>query len=130
MTPAPLAEIAHLLAAGKLAAFRVRWGGAADCHAVAQDLIMDLYEARSAEPWFWYVGRQVICGDHSWIESRGFAIDASNGATRPMLIAPVALYRAALAATAIAVFAKLQNGKLTVASAVAHRVHVRMPKST
>ena len=111
LTPAPLIEISHLLIAGKLEGFRKRWGGSSDCHAIAQDLLMDLFEANSPNIWCWCVGRQPICGDHSWIESGGFAVDPSNGASRSMLIAPITLYRAALAASDIAVFAKLEGGE-------------------
>ena len=113
--------------AGKLEAFRARWGGNSDCHAIAQDLLMDLYEAGSLNLWCGCVGRQPICGDHSWLESGGVVVDPSNGASRPMLVMPIRLYRAALGASDIAIFAKLEAGKLRVATAVARRLHVRLP---
>ena len=47
---------------------------------------------------------------------------------RPMLVMPHELYRAALGVSNIAIFARLADGELTVATAIAPRVHVQLAR--
>lgn len=69
-----------LLAAGRLSAFRARWGKElGDCHAVAGDLFRGLIEAGSPFTWSWMVMARYPYGAHSFLQLRGCAIDGSNG---------------------------------------------------
>jgi hypothetical protein len=71
-----------------------------DCHEVALALILDLDDHKERVPfkWQWLIGDCPKVGEHSWIECEGWAIDASNGNKRPIIIQRATDYRRSIAA--------------------------------
>jgi hypothetical protein len=83
--PAKILET--LASAGTLHRFTRKYGRHAGyCHEVALALVCDLADSRLSVPFKWYVGDCPNIGEHSWIECEGWAIDASNGHKRPIII--------------------------------------------
>ena len=84
------------LEAKRLPRFTAFRHGLGNCHALVQQLYMDLTDS-GVESLFTYKrgsSAKLQCdadpeGLHSWIEAAGWVIDASNGAHRPVLIIPV-----------------------------------------
>jgi hypothetical protein len=101
----PVRALEVLAAAGALRRFMRKYGKrSGDCHEMAHALVMDLADCRDNVPfkWFWYTGNCPRIGEHSWVECEGWAIDASNGADRPIVIVRATEYRRMIQATNIA----------------------------
>jgi hypothetical protein len=101
----PATVLSTLANAGALRRFTRKYGKrAGDCHEVALALICDLADCKKRGPfkWYWYIGDCPFIGEHSWIECEGWAIDASNGNCRPIIIQRAADYRQTIAAANIA----------------------------
>jgi hypothetical protein len=96
----PLETLDRLLRARRLPNFSAAWGGEHDCHSICADLTLDLHLAgESLDQWVWLQGDCARIGEHSWIEVEGFAIDAANGARRPVAIMRANVYRETMGAT-------------------------------
>jgi len=101
----PAAILETLVNAGELRRFTRQHGKrSGDCHEIALALVTSLADCKGPVPfkWQWYVGDCPDIGEHSWIECEGWAIDASNGHKRPIIIQRAADYRRTIAATNIA----------------------------
>src|SRR5882762_4301844 len=56
-----------------------------DCHEIAAAIMLDI----AIGTWVWYTGRCPRIGSHSWIETDGWAIDASTAPTSRLCKGPV-----------------------------------------
>ena len=95
-------ELRALLKTGMLPRFTSIYPGRADCHQIAFALMRDLIAARRPG-WIWCRAQCKRVGLHSWLENSGWAVDASNGASRAALIMRADVYRMLHAATSISV---------------------------
>ena len=83
---------AELLGSGLMTNLGQAWGKKdGDCHEIAAAIMLDIATLQSQGApigtWVWYMGRCPRIGSHSWIETDGWAIDASNGADdRPIIV--------------------------------------------
>ena len=92
----PVNALEILIAAGMLRRFARKYGKrSGDCHEMAYALVMDLADCRGNVPfkWFWYAGDCAQIGEHSWVECEGWAIDASGGWKRPIVVQRATDYR-------------------------------------
>lgn len=65
-----------------------------DCHEITVALATDLLKVDPAgDEWRWITADCARIGSHSWLECDGWAIDASNGKTHPVLIQRADDYR-------------------------------------
>jgi hypothetical protein len=96
----PQTMLSGMLERGELPKFSKAWGSTpgGDCHEIAEDLCTDLVRSPSRWSWRW-ITAQTKFGPHSWLECDGWAVDASNGATRPVLIQRASDYRLNVKAT-------------------------------
>jgi hypothetical protein len=100
----PYTILETLISAGELRRFTRSYGKrAGDCHEIALALVCALADVKERAPfkWLWYVGDCPDIGEHSWIECEGWAIDASNGRKRPIIIQRAVDYRRTIAAANI-----------------------------
>ena len=97
----PECTAAELLGSGLMANLAKAWGEQdGDCHEIAAAIMLDIatLQSRGAPigTWAWYTGRCPRIGSHSWIETDGWAIDASNGAAdRPIVVQEIQAFRRA-----------------------------------
>jgi hypothetical protein len=101
----PLATLSGMLDSGVLPTFAFLWGltDGGDCHEIAEALSNDLTRA-GHDDWQWITADcKPPTGHHSWLECNGWAVDASNGKTRPVLIQRASDYRRAMRARRIQV---------------------------
>jgi hypothetical protein len=96
----PMEEVRLLFESKQLRRLRRRWGrDPGDCHKIALGLHQDLLRCHwlglldQPFDWKWMTGERDIGDEHSWLESRGWAIDASHGLTDPVRAIPVETYR-------------------------------------
>ncbi len=98
----PINELRALIANGQLRRLQRKWGRKeGDCHEIARALIADLFDCmheRPERPWYWMVGDCSRFGEHSWVESNGWAIDASHGQRHPITAMRVESYRRMMSA--------------------------------
>jgi hypothetical protein len=96
----PLATLSGMLERDALPTFAFLWGltDNGDCHEIAEALSNDLTDnlASPRDEWNWIMADCERIGSHSWLECDGWAIDASNGKTRPVIIQRAADYRRAV----------------------------------
>ena len=85
----------NLLEAGQLPEFITLRRGISNCHGIVNALYHDLDDAGCAGLFAYKRGSSNLLksahdskGLHSWIEIKGWAIDAANGANRPVIIMP------------------------------------------
>jgi len=100
----PLATLQTMLASGALPRFAFLWGltDGGDCHEIAEALATDLLS--SPDDWRWIMAEcKPPTGSHSWLECDGWAVDASNGKTRPPIVQRASDYRRTLKAKRIQV---------------------------
>jgi hypothetical protein len=88
-----------LLEAGQLHEFMMLRRGVGNCHGITNALRRDLTDAGWAQHFAFKSGSCEVLksehdpdGMHSWLEINGWAIDAANGADRPVIITPVGVY--------------------------------------
>jgi hypothetical protein len=88
-----------LLEAGQLREFMTLRRGISNCHGITDALYRDLQDAGYAQLFAFKRGSSEKLrslhdpdGLHSWLEINGWVIDAANGASRPVIIAPKDVY--------------------------------------
>ena len=92
---APLDEIKLLPRIGATPRLSTLWGQlpGGDCSAIADPMLLDLRDAGRQHGWIHCVGDCIRIGEHHWIESGDWSIDASHGDRRAVLVMSV-VYRA------------------------------------
>jgi hypothetical protein len=90
---------ADLLEAGRLPEYMTVRRGISNCHGITGALYRDLDDAGWAQRFVFKRGSCEVLkskhdpdGLHSWLEINGWAIDAANGANRPVIIMPTDAY--------------------------------------
>jgi hypothetical protein len=106
--PSAVDAFADLLERQSLPRFVALRHGAGNCHVIVHQLYLDLKKLGIDHRFTFKRGASALLGNsddpdgqHSWIETDGWAIDASNGAHRPVLIMPVKDYYERTQMTAI-----------------------------
>src|SRR5262249_44581701 len=97
--PAGPAVFVGLLEAKQLPEFTVFRHGTSNCHGIVSAIYHDLNDAGCAHLFAFKRGSSGLIknehdpeGLHSWIEIKGWTIDASNGTSNPVIIMPTNSY--------------------------------------
>jgi hypothetical protein len=97
---APWKLLNGLLALGWMPRLQSIWGTRrADCHEIAVAILSDISDCKpQPDLRFDWMTADCNVGPHSWLESDGWAIDASNGIVRAPFVAPASIYRSKIGA--------------------------------